>query len=338
MLAHASISGDLAALLLEFLRRQRLSLVQLEEKLSHYDVHSRMQYSDWWCYLEEIRDALQEPQVGLLIGLCVKTSDAGVLGYLTASCDTLAQALLNFQRYQTLLYEGDMAQVEMRADSIRFYWPANSGYSTKESDEVLISGLLSFFRQLLNDPEIKPLRVDFVNPPPSQLDSHQQILNCPVFFSQHNLAIELDLAFLQIKLPQSDQGLNALLQQQADNLLSTLQQQDNKVDRQQDAFLQQVRTHILKLLPLNQAKLEGVANALNTSARSLNRRLLDKQTSFKQLLSEVRFYQARQYLAQQLTHSEIALLLGYSEQSAFSRAFKSWAGVSPLQYQKAGHN
>jgi len=328
MLAYASVTGDLAGLLLNFIQQQGLSMPNVVAELNKYGATSRMKYTDWWRYLQLIRDEMDQPEVGLLIGQAVQTSDAGVIGYLTASCDSLMEALANFQRYQKLLYEGDLAKIEMQGDQIRFYWPYDYGYSTKESDEVLISGLVTFFRQLLNDDSIKPISIDFIHSQPERSDLYDQVFQCEVNFAQQNLAVVVSSEYINLKLPKPDQGLNMLLQQQADSLMQGLSQQDD--------YLQAVRMTILKLLPLNQANLEQAAKHLNTSARSFNRRLSEKKTSFKELLAEVRYHQAQEYLRQnKMTHSEIALLLGYSEQSAFSRAFKQWAGQTPLQYQKA---
>ena len=71
------------------------------------------------------------------------------------------------------------------------------------------------------------------------------------------------------------------------------------------------------------------------SSRTLHRRLEERQLIFKQLLQKTRQQLAQQYLKEgRLTLSEIALLLGYSEQSAFTRAFKVWLGETPLRFQK----
>ena len=73
---------------------------------------------------------------------------------------------------------------------------------------------------------------------------------------------------------------------------------------------------------------------LNMSERTLFRRLQDQGLNFKQLQSQIRMQLAREYLADaRLTQSEIALLLGYSEQSAFNRAFKRETGMTPRQFQ-----
>jgi AraC-like DNA-binding protein len=79
-----------------------------------------------------------------------------------------------------------------------------------------------------------------------------------------------------------------------------------------------------------------VAKRLAMSERTLQRRLAEAGTSYVDLLSEVRSDLAKDYLKSSRTSlTEIAWLLGFSEQSAFSRAFKRWTGSSPAQYRKA---
>ena len=78
-----------------------------------------------------------------------------------------------------------------------------------------------------------------------------------------------------------------------------------------------------------------VASHLNMSVRTLHRRLKAKSKVYRDVLKDVRKSKAVKYLRdQKLTLSEVALLLGYSEQSTFSRAFSSWYAISPLQYKR----
>jgi AraC-like DNA-binding protein len=88
------------------------------------------------------------------------------------------------------------------------------------------------------------------------------------------------------------------------------------------------------LLADGAASLSSVAERLHMPARTLQRRLADQGLSFSQLIEDVRKRLARTYLQQpEIPLTEIALLLGYSESSAFSRAFRQWYGVSPSRFR-----
>ncbi|WP_170287323.1 helix-turn-helix transcriptional regulator [Halioglobus maricola] len=101
-----------------------------------------------------------------------------------------------------------------------------------------------------------------------------------------------------------------------------------------DQFLKELRETLLRLLPQGGGNIDGVAEALNLSRRTLQRRLSDRDTQFQQVLQQLRADLALRYLSdERLTVTEIAFLLGYSDQGSFSTAFKSWYGRSPLEHR-----
>ncbi len=88
-------------------------------------------------------------------------------------------------------------------------------------------------------------------------------------------------------------------------------------------------------LPFGDCSLEVVAKQLAVSPRTLQNRLSEQATTFKQLVDELRRGIAQQQLLQShVPISQLCDLLGYSDQTAFSRAFKRWFGVSPREWQK----
>lgn len=101
-------------------------------------------------------------------------------------------------------------------------------------------------------------------------------------------------------------------------------------------IVQQVQSIILENLPDGQVTDDMVARELNLSGRSMQRRLKEHKTTFRFLLDSVREMVAKQYIENPMNRmSDIAFLLGFSEQSAFSRAFKKWTGKSPVEYRNS---
>jgi AraC-like DNA-binding protein len=99
-------------------------------------------------------------------------------------------------------------------------------------------------------------------------------------------------------------------------------------------LMQQLQPLLLKRLPRGQVSLTGIADDLNMSPRTLQRRLGEHGLSYQSLLDAVREQLACRYLQQNnLTYLELAYLLGFSEQSAFNRAFRKWTGTPPGQYR-----
>lgn len=102
-------------------------------------------------------------------------------------------------------------------------------------------------------------------------------------------------------------------------------------------LITRVRKSIVEHLPSGLANIEKVASGLNMSTRTLQRMLQQEETSFITILNESRMELALQYVNDpKMDMTEIAFLLGFSEQSSFSRSFKRWTGKSPVLYRRTG--
>ncbi|WP_339313491.1 helix-turn-helix domain-containing protein [Paenibacillus sp. FSL M7-0896] len=111
---------------------------------------------------------------------------------------------------------------------------------------------------------------------------------------------------------------------------------DRSLDEQLDSFSVsgRVKVIIAHCLAGGCPDLQTVAKELTMSGRTLQRRLTDEKTTFKQLLTQVRHEQAREYLANpSLDLKEVAFLTGYEDQNSFFRAFRHWEGVTPSQWR-----
>lgn len=338
MLVNFNVAGDLAGLLISYLDANPLDptlktaahiseLENLRLKLAAYNANARMPFTDWWHALEVMARAYEKPFVGLEVGTYIQPNHCGVLGYLSLSCEYLAEALQRFERFQRLLYEGNEAFTEIKGEQVVFSWPFDYGYSTRESDETLISSLASFVRMLVADEQLKPNKVGFVHAKPQQLAPYHDLLGCEVEFNCKNTYVSFPVGMLTLKVEKADPALRALLDQQADALLNVLPNGDH--------FEQAFYKYLLRAMQDGKPTIEEIARYMKVSVRTLHRRLDERQLVFKLLLQKTREQLAKQYLKEgRLTLSEIALLLGYSEQSAFSRAFKQWLAETPLKYQK----
>jgi len=345
VLVNFNVAGDLAGLLISYLDANPLledqgvsvdndahkQLQHLRLKLAQYNANSRMPFTDWWHGLEVIAKVYNKPYIGLEVGAYIQASHCGVLGYLSLSCEYLAEALLRFERYQRLLYEGNEAFTRSEGDQVIFSWPYDYGYSTRESDDTLLSSMANYVRMLVADDSLKPTKVGFVHSKPEDASYYNKLLGCEVEFGCKNTYISFPVSMLGLKVKKADPALRALLDQQADALLNVLPNGDH--------FEQQLYQYVLRAMQDGKPTIEEVARYMKLSVRTLHRRLEERQLVFKQLLQKTREQLAKQYLKEgRLTLSEIALLLGYSEQSAFSRAFKQWLGETPLKFQKRSLN
>ncbi|MDL2200886.1 AraC family transcriptional regulator [Pseudomonas neustonica] len=325
---HALILARLTHIVRRFMEAEGLSLDLLNEYTNAASSGSeRLPIGQWWALLERVAQVSNDPHVGLRIGKLTQIQDVGVLGYLAASCETLGQAMQRLQRFEGLLQQLAASSVAVDGDCIRLAWTNENGHSTDLSNEVLISGLLTVLGILIAPHRIKPVCVEFPRKSDSGLATYEAMLGCPVQFARPQLAVRLRADNLMLPINSRDTHLMQLLEQQAATALKGLEHSDE--------FLIQLQKAMSRGLLERNASMPWVAVQLNMSVRSVYRALNERGKTFKGQLDELRQTLAQQYLADEtLSLSEIALLLGYSEQSAFNRAFRQWTGSTPLKHRR----
>ncbi|GLQ31999.1 AraC family transcriptional regulator [Litoribrevibacter albus] len=346
MLNNLFITSDVSNLISDFVKHYMTELSPdilsnppeaLKEQLALVSNVQHLSFEQWWTLLESLQHALGQPALGLKIGEFVKVEYFGCLGYLLKTSQDLEQALRCFERFQRLLYDGNRAALTFESDSqgrflAKLIWEADYGYSNQLSDELLISALVSLAREMLADDSIKPISINFTNKVATDNEViYRDYFDCEVNFGQPNLSVTFPASYFSLPIQGSDQQLHQLMSMQAENLL----EKAPNADDDKDNFLIKVRKVLVRALQEGEPTVEAVAEQFHLSTRSLHRRLHEEGVVFRELLKDTRMLLAKQYLKdRKLTLPEVALMLGYSEQSAFSRAFKQWFDETPLQYQK----
>jgi AraC-like DNA-binding protein len=174
--------------------------------------------------------------------------------------------------------------------------------------------------------EWAPLEVQFAHEPPRSTAEHSRVFACPVLFGQSMNALVVEHEFVRKIVSIADDRLYRILKQHVDGLIAEL-------PREHD-LLSSVKRAIVESMAAGGPKREQVAKGLAMSPRTLERRLKERGAAYKQLVSDVRGQFALDYLRdRQRTITEVAFLLGYSEVSAFNRAFKRWTGFTPMAYR-----
>jgi AraC-like DNA-binding protein len=186
--------------------------------------------------------------------------------------------------------------------------------------------LLSVMRYCLEDPSAALLSVVFSGAPMGPASLYQEYYGCEVVFNQPNISMSVDSKYLLMPFESADPGLHGLLFEQALNKLPK-----ESVERD---FVGELHQATVRALHEGQPTANHIASKLHMSSRTLHRRLGGLGYIFRDFLKAIRKKMAKEYLVDEhLTLSEIALLLGYSEQSAFSRAFAEWFDMSPSEYK-----
>lgn len=263
----------------------------------------------------------------LAIGARVQPRHVGVLGYLILTCRTLGEAMLAYQRYESLFYGHELVEVVAEGNSMAVCWPGEDSTGAL-ADSVAIAALVTFLRRLVES-HPSPTRVDFVfaEPDPAARDAYAQFFGCPVAFGQTHTRVVFPMQLLALPLPHSAPHMRNLLDRQARALLLALPESDSF-----DRALQQA---MVRLMPEAVVTLPRLAGELHMSVRTLQRRLGERNMTWRALLDRTREQLARDYLSDpSLTLGDIALLLGFSEHSAFSRAWRKWTGTTPATVRK----
>ena len=322
------IANDLSGLLIKHIEQSSINVPDIEQELSRFqkNTNSRLGYERWCRYISQLSELTNNPCIGIDIGERMEPLFCGVLGHLALSCGTLAEALARFARYQQLLYEG-AGEITIVGDKYRFSWTREHEeiFDTQQSDEVLLVGLLRLSKLLSGKDNLKPYRVGFMHPCPNYASKYEPILGSNIEYEQPQLFVELTVDLLSTPISDSNPTLTTLLDQQAEAMLRAL---PNKSE-----FDIALRKSIIKCLQNGTPSLGAISKTLNISSRTLHRRLEDRCLNFGSLLQKIRHELAIQYLREKrLSIIEISFLLGYSEQSAFSRAFKQWTGKTPGKF------
>jgi len=270
------------------------------------------------------------PDASLEVAALITPQHVGVLGYLVMACDNLAQAMLTYQRYETLFYGVPLARTQLSKEAAGIYWKPEP--PMPQAEEVAIAALVYFIRQQVDDNLHMPLAsVSFCHSAtPDHHSALEDFFGCKIQMNADVTGIEFPYDMLQLPLLRREPGLRELRENQAAAMLRALPENAT------NEFERQIQAQLVKMLPEGEASIEKLAKKLHCSVRTLQRKLGGQQITWKQLLDRTREQLARQYLEDKgLSLLDIALLLGYSDQGTFTRSFKRWSGTTPLAYRKS---
>ncbi|MFZ5756162.1 MAG: AraC family transcriptional regulator [Pseudomonadota bacterium] len=271
-------------------------------------------------------EALEMPYLGLAMGNLMTISHHGMAGVAAVTQPTLRGCLETIARFCSELFppleitggvEGDegslvIGEVIPLAPWTHFFYELN------------IASFYANMQYLLGE-ERQPWRIEFSYPEPEWGYIYRRYFRCPVVFNAARTRIVGDPAWADIELPLA----NRLMAMAAEKTL-----------------FENIPTRAMRLLPLRLRRLllryygafpslERAASDLGMSGRTLRRKLAEEGTSYQQELDQVRQKLAQEYFArggQSVT--ELALMLGFADSSAFAKAFRRWSGCSPSEFQE----
>jgi AraC-like DNA-binding protein len=261
------------------------------------------------------------PNLALRLAERTPVGASPLLDYLIVSSDSVGQGLDRLTRYLRLVNPGVRIVVRDKSDPVRVIVEQTSG--TFETELTVSLSVLRFKRE--TDPSLRVTRVSFTHEPDAAAD-YERALGCPIRVGASWNGWELSKAAMSLPLRRRDPALRRWLERQAANILARLPADGDVRD--------EVRSVLSTQLTAGDIRIESVARRLATTPRTLQRRLARAGTSFESLCDDARKQAASTYLADTtLTIAEVAYLLGYSEPTAFHRAFKRWHRTTPHAFR-----
>ncbi len=275
------------------------------------------------------REASGDESIGLKTGRYAKPTHFYAFGYSWLASSTLLGAIQRLTRYFQLM---STSSVEVRltetADSyaLSAVFPDKSKSPPKEGIDCGMSAVLALC-DIVAEKEIRPLRVELTCPASVHPEAYRDALRAPIKFNAEVGTFHFDKDSLRAPLPHGTPDVARATDKIAEQYIETLD--PHKV-------ASQVRRLLIDLLPSGKVDQELVSSRLNRSTSTLQRQLQVEGMSYRDVLETTQRSLAETYLRDNKhSHAQIAYLLGFSEQSNFSRAFKRWTSMSPRQYQES---
>jgi len=283
----------------------------------------RIPFTDFDNTLTRVDELVGDPAIGIRTAQVLHPSYFGALGHAWLVSFSLRTALKRLERFQALLDEDTDIRVHELPDRVRVTYQRSRAYSRPQMfADVHQAQLLSMCR-LNFGVGLQPLEISLIRPAPRNPQPWLDFFGPMVRFGQSEIALAFSNEQADRPLPVANSELVALHDASIRQHLLKLNQSN---------ILNLSRMRLAERLPSGRVTENDLASALNMSTRTLHRKLREKNETFRSLLEKVRTDLAERYIRNRNYNiTEIAFLLGYTDISAFSRAFKGWFGHSPTE-------
>ena len=270
---------------------------------------------------------ISDPGFGVRAGASYRVRDAGLAGYLFCFSRSLRDALHRLERFGSILTEAVKFTIEDGDPLVgRTTCEPSLGAGQPYAQDYRLAAVLSVCREVTRA-DITPDHVTFNYPRPSSTLAHRDYFRCPMTFDAPTTSVAFRMSDLALPSVKGDETLVGYLSDHAEQVLATLLRQ---IDIRDDT-----RAAIWALLGDGPPSLARVAAFLELAPRTLQRQLASEGTSLQREIEHIRHTMALAVARDRTVPiAEIAYLLGYSEPSAFFRAFKRWTGTTPGRFRR----
>ena len=326
-----SVSSNFARLLAEFAESQGLEFTDLLPRYgltlaNLHDPLDRIEYQLYAQMLDGLALELNEPHVGLKLGQTVRLAHLGTSGLLQMACSTVEELLPRMARYNALILDAFEDHIEVTADEVILQWrsrlPAQAQISRHHAE--LNFALTQCLVPQFTGEQITPTRVSFRHPPPLDPQVLDDFFQCEVSYNAPVDLMACHASILSRSLHAPDPHALKALDRLCENQLKALEA------LQEPDWLRASKQSITRALKNGQPEFSRIAEELGYGPRQLRRKLSERGLNFRRLVDQCRQDLAQVYIEDfSLSLVDVAMLLGFSEQSAFQRAYRRWSGEAP---------
>lgn len=284
--------------------------------------------TDYYAFLEAI--AKTDPQaidLPLRVGASMRCEDYGAFGLAWKSALNLRGSCERAERYARALTNVAMYQVREAEEGVymELHRDGERTLGLRLSNEATIASIAAITQEV-STTNFQPLEIFFRHRAPESTVTHQRHFGCPVSFATELDALLISHEQMQQPNQLGDRGISKFFDAHLDEELSKYD--DNA------ALERRLRIHVSQALSAGVPRISSIAGGLGMSGRTLQRRLSERGYSFQVLVDESRRELAERLLEEtEYPLAQVAFLTGFSEQSAFNRAFKRWAGQTPRSFR-----
>jgi len=269
-----------------------------------------------------------DPCFGLWAGRHVRPTSFHAIGYSWLASETLLGSLNRLCRYFSVITTAPGTLSIVRDCDTYILTDVLSDPThipTHQAMDAFVAAVVQLCRTA-TDAHFAPLSVALQRPDHGAIAEYIAALGCPVSFDADNTQIVFDRESLETRLPGDNAELARANDKVAERYLQILE--PHKV-------ASEVRELLLALLPSGRSSQSTIASRMNRSLSTLQRQLQNEGTCYQEIRDDTRSSLAREYVRDsELSLSQIAYMLGFSDQSNFSRAFKRWTGASPREFRR----
>lgn len=268
-----------------------------------------------------------DASIGLRAANSFRPASMDAMGYAMMTSPTLLGALERGVRYLGAITSASNARLTRteHGHCLEVNLMAGLVDVQRQNHEFTVLSIVKFLRWITG-PDLNPVRIEFKHPKPADTRLYVDAFSCPVHFGASHLAMTFSESDAARPLLTANAQMAAIHDQAAEQRISQLGAAQNVL---------RVRQLIVQSLPDGEPSRDDIAAKMSVSSRSLQRRLLEEGHTFHGVLDEVRHNLAERYLSNaKLSLSDVANLLGFSDQSSFTRAAHRWFDTSPSKFRQ----